>query len=224
MSEENRGPAPDRGPGRGRESGSDRGEESGPRRESGPGEETPREEAGTHGEGDLREKAGSRREAGPRQGSGPPQGAGPRQDAEPRRRMADRLTRAVERPRKETDRPRREVVTSPRTMAARHPRYPVTREIDEQTRLGEVYMGSLIRTQFRLALFVCTVLGCVVGGLPVLFLLVPELREVRLLGIPLPWAVLAGLIYPAFVIGAWLYVRQAERNERHFAELVDRAR
>ncbi|MEV4187347.1 hypothetical protein AB0J28_38560 [Streptosporangium canum] len=218
MSEENRGPAPDREPGRGRESGSDRGEESGPRRESGPGEETPREGTGTHGEGDLREKAGSRREAEPRQGSGP------RQEAEPRRRMADRLTRAVERPRKETDRPRREVVTSPRTMAARHPRYPVTREIDEQTRLGEVYMGSLIRTQFRLALFVCTVLGCVVGGLPVLFLLVPELREVRLLGIPLPWAVLAGLIYPAFVIGAWLYVRQAERNERHFAELVDRAR
>ncbi|MFD8527697.1 hypothetical protein ACFV0L_09835 [Streptosporangium canum] len=205
MSEENRGPAPDREPGRGRE--------SGPRPEPGPGEET-----GTHGEGDLREEAGSRREAEPRQG------AGSRQDAEPRRRMADRLTRAVERPRKETDRPRREVVTSPRTMAARHPRYPVTREIDEQTRLGEVYMGSLIRTQFRLALFVCTVLGCVVGGLPVLFLLVPELREVRLLGIPLPWAVLAGLIYPAFVIGAWLYVRQAERNERHFAELVDRAR
>ena len=40
----------------------------------------------------------------------------------------------------------------------------------------------------------------------------------------LTWAVLAGLIYPAFVTGAWLYVRQAERNERHFAELVDRGR
>lgn len=124
----------------------------------------------------------------------------------------------------EPGRPRRQVVTSPRTTAARHPRYPVTREIDEQTRLGEVYMRSLVRTQFRLALFVCTVLGCVVGGLPLLFLLVPRLREIRLLGIPLPWAVLAGLIYPAFVAGAWLYVRQAERNERHFAELVDRAR
>ncbi|MFF5207345.1 hypothetical protein [Streptosporangium sp. NPDC000396] len=159
------------------------------------------------------------------------------EEAEPRRRMADRFTRAVERPRKEADRlirvverpwkemdrPRREVVTSPRTRAARHPRYPVTREIDEQTRLGEVYMRSLVRTQFRLAVFVCTVLGCVAGGLPLLFLLVPELRAVRLLGIPLPWVVLAGLIYPAFVVGAWLYVRQAERNERHFAELVDRA-
>ncbi|MDF5752300.1 hypothetical protein [Spongiactinospora sp. TRM90649] len=119
------------------------------------------------------------------------------------------------------DRSRRVVVTSPRTVAARRPRYPVAREIDEQTRLGEVYLRSLIRTQLRLAVFVCTLLGCVIGGLPLLFLLVPELGAVRLAGIPLPWAVLAGLIFPAFVIGAWLYVRQAERNERHFADLVD---
>ncbi|MEU4538062.1 hypothetical protein AB0G15_24730 [Streptosporangium sp. NPDC023825] len=146
-----------------------------------------------------------------------------RKDAERTRRDAERTRKDAERSRRD-ERPRREVVTSPRTMAPRHPRYPVTREIDEQTRLGEVYMRSLVRTQFRLALFVCTVLGCVVAGLPLMFLLVPELRAVHLLGIPLPWAVLGGLIYPAFVIGAWLYVRQAERNERHFAELVDRAR
>ncbi|MEU9883954.1 hypothetical protein AB0M95_05225 [Sphaerisporangium sp. NPDC051017] len=118
--------------------------------------------------------------------------------------------------------PRREVVTSPRTRAARRPRYPATMEIDEQTSLGEVYMRSLIRTQFRLALFVCTVLACLIGGLPLLFMLVPALREARLLGLPLPWVVLAGLIYPAFVAGAWLYVRSAERNERHFADLVER--
>ncbi|MFI0418542.1 hypothetical protein [Spongiactinospora sp. 9N601] len=120
-----------------------------------------------------------------------------------------------------TERQRRVVVTSPRTVAARRPRHPVTRELDEQTRLGEVYMRSLIRTQFRLGLFVCTLLGCVIGGLPLLFLLVPELREVHLGGLPLPWAVLGGLIFPAFVVGAWLYVRQAERNERHFADIMD---
>ncbi|GAA3466661.1 hypothetical protein [Nonomuraea roseola] len=117
---------------------------------------------------------------------------------------------------------RRVTVMSPRTAAARRPRYPVSREIDEQTHLGEVYMRSLLRTQFRLALFVCTVLACVVLGLPMLFLLVPELRAVHLAGVPLPWAVLAGLIYPMFVAGAWLYVRQAERNERHFEDLVER--
>lgn len=116
----------------------------------------------------------------------------------------------------------RVTVTSPRTAAARRRRYPVTREIDEQTRVGEIYMRSLLRTQFRLAMFVCTLLACLVGGLPLLFLLLPHLRDLRLAGIPLPWLILAGLIYPALVGGAWLYVRQAERNERHFAELVER--
>ncbi|WP_246083468.1 hypothetical protein [Nonomuraea diastatica] len=136
------------------------------------------------------------------------------------RRQEPRPARRTSLSREDTS--RRVTVTSPRTAAARRPRYPATLEIDEQTRLGEVYMRSLLRTQFRLALFVCTVLACVIGGLPLLFLLIPDLSEVHLLGVPLAWAVLAGLIYPAFVIGAWLYVRQAERNERHFAELVER--
>jgi hypothetical protein len=121
-----------------------------------------------------------------------------------------------------TDRTRRVTVTSPRTRAAARPRYPVTQEIDEQTRLGEVYMRSLIRSQLRLALFVCTALACLVGGLPLVFILAPRLREERLLGVPLPWALLAGLIYPMFVGCAWWYVRQAERTEQDFADLVDR--
>jgi len=100
----------------------------------------------------------------------------------------------------------------------------VTREIDEQTGLGEVYMRSLIRSQLRLGLTVCTVLGVLVGGLPLLFGLVPELREARVGGLPLAWLLLAGLIYPMFVLCGWWYVRQAERNERDFAELVDRDR
>jgi hypothetical protein len=68
----------------------------------------------------------------------------------------------------------------------------------------------------------CLVLVFVVGGIPALFALFPGLREQRLLGLPLAWVVLAGLIYPWFVACGWWYVRQAERNERDFAELVDR--
>ena len=83
-------------------------------------------------------------------------------------------------------------------------------------------MRSLIRSQLRLALSVCTLLACVVGGLPALFLLAPGLARLRLLGVPLPWVLLAGLIYPVFVICAFGYVRQAERTENDFAELVDR--
>jgi hypothetical protein len=118
---------------------------------------------------------------------------------------------------------RRVLVTSPRTRATRRPRHPVTREIDEQTGLGEAYMRSLIRSQLRLALLVCALLSTVVGGLPLLFVIAPQLRGLRLAGLPLPWLVLAGLIYPGFVAAGWWYVRHAERNERDFAELVDRA-
>lgn len=119
--------------------------------------------------------------------------------------------------------PRRVLVTSPRTRAARRPRRPVTREIDEQTMLGEAYMRSLIRAQLRLALLVCALIGTAVGGLPLVFVLAPQVRELRLLGVPLAWVVLAGLMYPAFVLCGWWYVRRAERNERDFADLVDRA-
>ncbi|WP_199485218.1 hypothetical protein [Actinomadura craniellae] len=100
----------------------------------------------------------------------------------------------------------------------------MTQEIDEQTGLGEAYMRSLIRAQLRLALRVCGALGCVIGGLPLLFLVLPGVREARLLGLPVAWLLLAGLVYPAFVVTGWWYVRQAERNERDFADLVDRAR
>ncbi|WP_064743664.1 hypothetical protein [Actinomadura rifamycini] len=118
--------------------------------------------------------------------------------------------------------PGRVLVTGSRARAARRPRYPVTREIDEQTGLGEAYMRSLVRAQFRLAARLCAVLAIVVFGLPGLFALVPQAREQQVLGLPLPWVVLAGAIYPCFVVLGRLYVRLAERNEDDFAELVDR--
>ncbi|WP_243708535.1 hypothetical protein [Actinomadura sp. GC306] len=113
-------------------------------------------------------------------------------------------------------------MTGPRTRAVRRPSYPVTREIDEQTGLGEAYMRSLLRAQLRLAVGLCLVLAAVVIGLPLLFAVFPEVSEKAVLGIPLPWVVLGGLIYPWFVTCGWWYVRQAERNEDDFAELVDR--
>ena len=120
--------------------------------------------------------------------------------------------------------PRRVVVTSPRTRAARSPgRWQVAREIDAQSPVGEVYMRSLVRTQLRLGLRVCAVLAVVLGGLPLLFTLAPGLRRVHLLGVPLPWVVLGVLVYPTLGLLAWLYVRAAERNERDFLELVERS-
>lgn len=117
--------------------------------------------------------------------------------------------------------PRRVRVVSPRSNAARVPaRRPVRREIDEATIVGEVYIRSLIRLQLRLALGVCLIFAVLLGGLPLLFAGQPELAAVRVLGAPLPWLLLGGLVYPVLVGAAWFYVRQAERNERDFVELV----
>jgi hypothetical protein len=118
--------------------------------------------------------------------------------------------------------PQRIRVSSPRSGAARRRQVAVTHEIDAQTSVGEVYVRSLIATQFRLALLVLGVVGVVLGGLPLLFWLVPALGKVEALGIPLPWLLLGGLVYPALVTLGWFYVRHAERTERQFSDLVER--
>ena len=117
--------------------------------------------------------------------------------------------------------PRRERVVSPRTQAPRAAAArPVRHEIDEQTGVGDVYMQSLIRLQLRLAVGVCVIFAVLLGGLPLALTLQPQLSSVHVLGLPLPWLLLGVLVYPALVVGAWLYIRQAERNEAEFSDLV----
>lgn len=101
-----------------------------------------------------------------------------------------------------------------RTQSAR------TRDIDAETRLGGMYMGSLLREQLRLAARVLALLTLGVGLLPLLFHLAPGLAGVRVLGLPLGWLLLGVAAYP-FLFGlGWFYVRRAERNERDFADLM----
>jgi hypothetical protein len=114
-------------------------------------------------------------------------------------------------------------VTSPRTSAARRPITPTgTREIDEQTRLGEVYMHSLIQSQLRLALAVIAGGAVLLGGIPLLFALVPGTRTLAVFGIPLPWVILGVVVYPVVYVAARVYVRHAERIEAEFTEFVGR--
>ncbi len=119
-------------------------------------------------------------------------------------------------------RPARVAVRAPATVLRARTPVAAAREIDEQTTLGDVFVRSLVRAQLRLALFVCAGLAVLLGGLPLLLALVPALTTTRLAGVPLPWLLLGGAAYPVLVLGGWLYVRQAERNERDFTELVER--
>lgn len=120
------------------------------------------------------------------------------------------------------DPPRRVRVTNPRAGAARQQRPDVGSEIDAQTQLGEVYMSSLLRAQLRLAVLVLLTVAVMVAGLPLLLRVSPDLMEVRPLGIPLAWALLAFAVYPFLLLLGWLYVRAAERNERDFTDVVQR--
>ncbi|MGH3307712.1 MAG: hypothetical protein ACRDOX_08465 [Nocardioides sp.] len=95
-----------------------------------------------------------------------------------------------------------------------------TREIDAGTRVGAIYMGSLMREQLRLALRVIATLFATVGSLPLLFHLFPSLAGVHVLGIPLSWLLLGVLVYPFFLVLGWRYIRRAEDNERDFTDLI----
>ncbi len=118
--------------------------------------------------------------------------------------------------------PERVRVTGPRAVR-RPPGRPALRALDEQDVVGELLVRSLVRAQLGLALRLLA--GCVValGGLPLVFALVPGARTARVAGVPLPWLVLGALVYPALLAVGWLHVRVAERNERDFVELVERS-
>ena len=122
-----------------------------------------------------------------------------------------------------TSRPQRVRITHPRTDAVRRqPHRPPVREIDEQTRLGDVYMISLIRSQRRLAVTVCAGIAVLLVGTALLGAFARGFASVHVLGVPLPWLVLGVLVYPALIGLGWYTVRSAERTERHFVELVRR--
>jgi hypothetical protein len=95
------------------------------------------------------------------------------------------------------------------------------REIEEQTRVGEVLVQGLIRAQLGVALRLSLVVTVLLGGLPLLFAAAPGLSDVEVLGLRLPWLLLGVLAYPFLYAVAWVHVRQAERNEQDLADFVD---
>jgi len=119
--------------------------------------------------------------------------------------------------------PQRVRVTSPRASAGRPRRVKVVSEIDARTRIGEIYMSSLLRAQLRLASQVIVTVGVLVAGLPLFFWAFPGLPKIHVLGMPLPWVLLGFAVYPFLFGVGWWYVRAAERNESDFADVVERS-
>ncbi|CAM3579977.1 MAG: hypothetical protein KKE65_00995 [Actinobacteria bacterium] len=114
--------------------------------------------------------------------------------------------------------PQRVRVTGP---PRRRPPMARKGEVDADTRLGGVYVGSLLREQLWLAVRTLALLVVTIGSLPVVFHVAPGLASVRVGPVPVAWLVLGVASYPLLVVLAWRYIRSAERNEAAFAELMD---
>lgn len=121
------------------------------------------------------------------------------------------------------DRPRltaRVRVTSSRREATTARRRPMAAALVEQTGAGELYLRGLMRAQLRLALAVLAGLAVVLGGIPVLYVVLPATRAVQVAGVPVVWPVLAVLVYPVLVgVAAW-YTRSATRIERRLSAVA----
>ena len=99
---------------------------------------------------------------------------------------------------------------------------PAHADLAEQTPVGEALVRGLVRAQLALALRLSLVVVTGLGGLPLLFAVAPAVADVRVLGVPLPWAMLGLLSFPFLFAVGWAYVRWAERNEQEFTAVIRR--
>ena len=96
------------------------------------------------------------------------------------------------------------------------------RDLEEQTPVGSVLLAALMRRQLRLSLGVAVAFAVLLAGQPLVAWLWPGYSDVRVLGIPLPWMLLAVLAFPAMVLLGLYYVRRAEAIDEEFSELLRR--
>ncbi|WP_277452881.1 hypothetical protein [Janibacter sp. DB-40] len=113
------------------------------------------------------------------------------------------------------------VTRTRRSTEGDHPR-TVREEIVGESGLGATYVSSLMRAQLQLTLGVLAVGVMTLCALPLIFALVPPVRSLSVLGIPVAWPVLGVVVYPVVVLVARWYTRSGERLEAEFEDLVSR--
>jgi fatty acid desaturase len=108
-------------------------------------------------------------------------------------------------------------IVHPRTEAASRAAVPPALSPDTLS-YDEVSIRSLIRGQARIAALVTTATAILLGGLAVLGAFWPASGGTKLV----PWIVLGVLVYPLLISLGWFGVRQAERNEDAYRDIVSR--
>jgi hypothetical protein len=155
------------------------------------------------------------------QGTGPP----PRPaDATPQQRLPEApsdVEQTVPRPatgQVDTASGRVRVVLSERRNPHRSVRTVV--DVQDLTSVGDLLRSNLIGTQLGVALRVAAVAVLVLGTLPAVFALFPEIGGIEVLGLRLPWLLLGVLVYPFLLLLGWWHTRSAEKVEQEFADHV----
>ena len=95
-------------------------------------------------------------------------------------------------------------------------------ELAEATEHGALYLRRLRQRQLALSLLALVAFGALVGVLPLAIDIVPQLRRVYVLGIPLAIWLLVVPLPPIFLILGALYARRADALDESFRELVRR--
>jgi hypothetical protein len=121
----------------------------------------------------------------------------------------------------EPERPARVRVTGPRSAPGRRTPRTAAPEIDAQTEVGEIFVRSLLHAQLRTAAATLGLVALLVGSLPLVFALWPGLVSHELLGMPVPWVVLAFGVYPVLLLLGVAHVRRTERIEDDFTDVVE---
>ena len=95
------------------------------------------------------------------------------------------------------------------------------RELEEQTPVGEIFLGALMRRQLSLSLRVAATLAVALGTQPLVAWVWPGYADIRLLGIPLPWLVLGVGSYPLLISLGLYYMRKADAIDEEFSDLLE---
>lgn len=86
--------------------------------------------------------------------------------------------------------------------------------------VADFYVRTLIRSQLRLALSVALGFLVLLVCLAVLIVSWPQIHDIRLATVPLPWLVLGVGVYPLILLGAFLFNRAAARNESRYRDVT----
>ena len=82
------------------------------------------------------------------------------------------------------------------------------------------YVRQLIRSQLRLAVSVASGIIVLLVGITVLLSYWPQISQITLARIPLPWWILGLGVYPLILIAGVLYNISAVRNEKRYRSIA----